>query len=182
MDALGFYKAVFVGHGMGGAISLSLAHLYPDRVAAAVLVSSGPYLPIPSAILEDAVNKSTFPQAVKKLGNISFGPRTPVDQRELILKRLAQVRQTVLLNDLVACQHFDLSACLPTIDCPVLVVCGTGDKFTPIHLSETLSGEIPGAALQTVYEAGHTVILEQPRRLARMLQVFLSTIRYSPGT
>lgn len=182
MDALGVSRAVIAGHGMGGAISLSLACNNPDRIAGAVMISSGPYLPIPATILEDAANISTFPQAVKKLGNISIGSQTTAALRESIFRRLGEARQSLLLNDLVASQHFNMLDSLGSVDCPVLVVCGTEDKFTPIHLSEALSGKIRGAALQTMDGASHMVPLEQPRRLARILQVFLSTIRYSPGT
>src|SRR6478752_4298442 len=40
-DALGIVDATLVGHSLGGGIALQMAYLFPDRVNALVLVSSG---------------------------------------------------------------------------------------------------------------------------------------------
>ena len=181
LDIVGFSRAVFVGHAMGGAISLALAFDFPNRVAGIALISTGPSLPIPSSVIENAANLSTLPLAIKSLQDVSLGSQTPESLKEIIFKRLTETRQTLLLDDLVACDRFNLSNCLGAIQTPVLVVCGTEDKLTPLHFSETLSSKIPGAALQTIERAGHMLILEQPGRLAKLIRVFLATIPYSPG-
>jgi len=181
MDVVSISRAVFVGHAMGGAISLALALGFPDRVAGIGLISSGPTLPIPSSVIENAANPSTLPLAIKSLQDISFCSHTPDNLKGIILKRLAETRRTLLLDDLLACDRFNLSDCLDTIRTPALVVCGTEDKLTPLHLSEILSNKIRGAALQTIEGAGHMLVLEQPGRLAKLIRVFLSTIPYSPG-
>jgi pimeloyl-ACP methyl ester carboxylesterase len=181
MDVVGLSRAVFVGHAMGGAISLALAFDFPNRVAGIGLISSGPSLPIPSSVIENAANRSTLPLAIKSLLDISLGSQTPENLKGFLLKRLTAIRQTLLLDDLLACDRFNLSDCLEAIHTPVLVVCGTDDKQTPLHFSETLSSKIPGAALQTVEGAGHLLVLEQPGRVAKLIRVFLATIPYTPG-
>ncbi len=181
MDVVGLSRAVFVGHAMGGAISLALALDYPDRVAGIGLISTGPTLPIPSSVIENAANPSTLPLAIKSLQEMSLGSQTPENLKGIIFKRLTETRQTLLLDDLLACDRFNLSDRLNAIRTPVLVVCGTDDKLTPLHFSEILSSKIPGAALQTIEGAGHMLVLEQPGRLAKLISVFLSTIPYSPG-
>ena len=181
VDFLGFSRAVFIGHDMGGAICLSLALDYPDRVAGIGLISTGSCLPIPSKILENAAGKPTLPLAIKDLQEIFLGSQTPEGLKEAILNRLKSTRQTLLLGDLLACDRFSMAGCLGGINTPVLVVCGTDDKFTPLHFSEMLSSQIPGAALQTVEGAGHLPMLEQPHRLAKMISIFLATIPYLPG-
>ena len=40
LDIVGFSRAVFVGHAMGGAISLALAFDFPNRVAGIALIST----------------------------------------------------------------------------------------------------------------------------------------------
>ena len=112
---------------------------------------------------------------------MSLGSQTPPNLAEISLKRLAEIRQPLLLGDLVACDRFNMAGRLGAIRSPSLVVCGTEDKLTPLRFSETLSSEIPGAALQTVDGAGHLLIMEQPARLAKLIRVFLATIPYSPG-
>jgi len=181
INVAGLSRAVFVGHAMGGAIALALALDYPDRVAGIGLISTGPTLPIPSPVIENAANLSTLPLAIKSLQEMSLGSQTPENLKGIVLKRLTETRQTLLLNDLLACDRFNLADRLNTIRTPVLVVCGTDDKLTPLRFSEILSSEIPGAALQTVEGAGHMLVLEQPDRLAKLIRVFLATIPYRPG-
>jgi pimeloyl-ACP methyl ester carboxylesterase len=180
-DGVGLSRAVFVGHAMGGAIALALALDYPHRVAGIGLISTGPSLPIPSSVIENASNQSTLPLAIKSLQEMSLGSQTPENLKGIVFKRLTEARQTLLLDDLLACDRFNLTDRLDAIRTPVLVVCGTEDKLTPIRFSKILSRQIPGAALQTVEGAGHMLILEQPRRLAKLISVFLASIPYLPG-
>jgi pimeloyl-ACP methyl ester carboxylesterase len=177
MDALGPARAVFIGHAMGGAIALALAIDYPDRVAGIGLISTGPRLPVPSAVLDNAANRSTLPLAIKSLVEMSLGYETPAGLKEILFKRLAQVRPTLLLDDLLASDQFDCADRLADIHIPTLVICGTDDKIAPIHFSKVLSNQIPGAALQTVEGAGHMLILEQPVRIAKLISIFLMTVR-----
>lgn len=181
MDIVGLSRAVFVGHAMGGAIALALALDYPDCVAGIGLISTGSSLPIQSSVIENAGNQSTFPLAIKSLQEMSFGSQTSEKLKGTIFKRLMETRQILLLGDLLACDRFNLVNRLDAIRTPVLVVCGTADKLTPLRFSEILSRQIPNAALQIVEGAGHMLVLEQPARLAKLISVFLATIQYMPG-
>ena len=46
LDEIGVYKAVFIGHSMGGAISLMMALRHQERVAGLGLVGTGGSLPV----------------------------------------------------------------------------------------------------------------------------------------
>ncbi|MRR31978.1 alpha/beta fold hydrolase, partial [bacterium] len=93
-------RAVFAGHSMGGAIALSLALDFPERVCGLGLVSTGSRLPINSSILENAANPSTFPLALKTLQQSLFGPGASPQLMDSTFKRLAANRQTLLHGDL----------------------------------------------------------------------------------
>ena len=80
-----------------------------------------------------------------------------------------------------ACNNFDVVERLPEIHIPTLIVCGTEDKMTPLRHSESMAVNIPNAALQTIDSAGHMVALEQPRRVAGILNIFVKSIEYIPG-
>ena len=181
LNATGLSRAVLGGHGMGGAIALILALDHPERVAGILLASTGSRLPMPAPVLENGANPSTLLLAINYLQELSFHENTPESLRETVFKRLTQIRQTLLYGDWLACDRFDVSGRLEAIKTPTLVVCGKGDKLTPLHFSETLASRIPGAALQTVDEAGHMLILEQPQHMAKLISVFLATIPYIPG-
>jgi len=180
MREAGLAKAVFAGHSMGGAVALTLALDYPQKVCGLELVACGPRLPVGSAVLENAVNPSTFPLALKLLQQACLTSQSPPPQAEAAFKRMAASRQTLLYGDLLACDRYDVSARLEAIGVPTLAVCGTDDKLTPPRFSESLATRIPGAALQTVDGAGHLLMQEQPRRLAKLTSVFLLTIPYKP--
>jgi pimeloyl-ACP methyl ester carboxylesterase len=181
LDDVELSRAVIVGHAMGGAIALTLALDYPHRVAGIGLISTGPCLPIPPLIIENAANQSTFALAIKSLQELSLGSQTPDKLKGNTIKHLSETRQSLLLDDLLACDRFNQTDRLGTIRTPALVICGKDDKLTPLRFSEILSQQIPGAALQTVEGAGHMLLLEQPDRLSKMLHVFLATIQYQPG-
>lgn len=181
LDESGLARAVFAGHSMGGAIALTLALDFPDRVCGLGLVSTGARLPIGSSVLENAANPSTFPQALKALQQLFFGPQASPQLVEATFKRLAANRQTLLHGDLLACDRFDVTSRLDSIRTPTLVACGTDDKLTPVRFSETLAMRIPGAALQTIDGTGHMLMLEQPQRLAKLLSVFMLTVPFKPG-
>ena len=161
--------------------ALAMALDYPDRVAGIILVSTGARLPMPASVLENGANPSTLPRAINAWQELSFDATSPEDQRDTFCRQLSQVRQTMLYGDWMACSRFDVTDRLGTIRKPTLVICGTADRLTPLALSRTLASHIPEAALQTVDRAGHMLIVEQPQRLAKLINVFLGTIPFTPG-
>jgi pimeloyl-ACP methyl ester carboxylesterase len=181
LDGLKLSRAVLAGHGMGGAVAQAVALDKPERVAGIALISSGARLPIASSILENAANTSTLPLALKALCEIIVGPQAPDSLAQAIQNNLNSARQALIYGDLLACDGFDAANRLDAIRAPALVICGTDDRLAPVRFSEALASGIPGAALQTIDGAGHMVMLEQPRRLAALLNVFLRIIPYLPG-
>jgi pimeloyl-ACP methyl ester carboxylesterase len=181
MDAADLSRAVFIGHGMGGAIALTLAINHPQRVAGIGLIATGARLPVSFEILENAANPATFILAVQSLQELMNTPITANSVKEQAYRQLSGVRPTLFHGDLHASDQFDVTACVNDIRSSVLVICGTGDQLAPRRFSENLAENIPGAALQTIEGAGHLVMLEQPRRVAGLLSVFHKVIPYLPG-
>ncbi|MDP2993717.1 MAG: alpha/beta fold hydrolase [Anaerolineales bacterium] len=181
MNAAGLSRAVLVGHALGGAIALTLAIDHPECVSGIGLISTGPRLPIASSVLENAANPATFILAVQSLQELMHIPQASKYLKDQTFRHLSSIRPTLFHGDLRACDQFDVTTRLDAIRTPVLVLCGTDDQLTPRRYSESLAGQIPGAALQTIDGAGHLVMLEQPRRVSALLSVFLTAIPYLPG-
>ena len=182
MNAADLSRAVFVGHALGGAIALTLAIYHAQRVAGMGLIATGARLPIASTVLENAVNPATYLLAVQSLQELMNSPLTEKRVKDQAYRQFSSIRPTLFHGDLRASDQFDVTSCLEGIRSPVLVVCGTDDQLTPRRFSEILAEKIPGAALQTIEGAGHLVMLEQPRRVAGLISVFLKVIPYSPGS
>lgn len=181
MNAAGLARAVFVGHALGGAIALAIAIDHPERVVGIGLISTGPRLPIASSVLENAANPATFVLAIQSLQEMMHIPQAAKYLKDQTSRQLSSIRQTLFHGDLRACDQFDVTTRLEAVRTPVLVLCGTDDQLTPRRFSESLAEQIPGAALQTIDGAGHLVMLEQPRRVAALLSVFMTAIPYLPG-
>jgi pimeloyl-ACP methyl ester carboxylesterase len=181
MNVAGLSRAVFVGHALGGAIALTLAIDHPERTAGIGLISSGPRLPIAASVLENAANPATFILAVQSLQELMHISQSAKYLQDQAFRHLSSIRPTLFHGDLCACDQFDVTTRLYAIRTPALVICGTDDQLAPRRYSESLAGQIPGAALQTIDGAGHLVMLEQPRRVAALLRVFLTAIPYLSG-
>jgi pimeloyl-ACP methyl ester carboxylesterase len=181
LDDASIWKAVLVGHSMGGAIALSLALEQPERVAGLGLLSCGARLPVAPSLLENSANPATYMLALQFLLNGLFSTHADARLKERTSRLLAATRPAVLHGDLVACNAFDVTKSLEKLNVPTLVLCGTEDRLTPLRFSQDLANHISSAALQTVDGAGHAVMLEQPRRVAALLGVFLMTVPYTPG-
>ncbi len=181
MDALKIRKAIFVGHSMGGAIAMTLALEHPRRTLGLGLVSSSARPRVNPTLIDDLASPSTFPIAAQKITDWSFSLETDARLKEQALRRLMEVRPSVLLGDLTACDSFDATPRLGKIKVPTLIMCGGQDKMTPIHHSQTMKDKIKTAVLQNIDGAGHMLMLENPQAVASTLHLFLKSIIYQPG-
>lgn len=181
MDALKIRKAVLVGHSMGGAVALYLGVHNPSRTLGLGLFATGPRLRVSPEILEKSENPATFAMAIQSVNDLAFGPQTEPRLREAASLRMAEVRPAVLHGDFRACDSYDEAHLLSRIKVPALIVCGSEDKMTPLHLSEQLKARIKDTILYMVESAGHMVMLEEPQKVAAPLQLFLNGVVYQPG-
>jgi pimeloyl-ACP methyl ester carboxylesterase len=174
LRAIGYPRAIFGGHSMGGAIALTLALDYQDCVVGLVLVGSGACLKVNTALLEMLADPEGYSQAVEAILRWSFSRQTPTRLVQLAARRMSATNPSVLYQDLVACDKFDVSERLAEINLPTLVICGSVDKMTPLRLSEQLAAGIRGAQLEVIPDGGHMVMLEQPQAVAAAMAKFLS--------
>lgn len=164
MDVVGLPKAIVAGHSMGGAIAMTTALCYPDRVAGLVLVATGARLRVFPAILDGVLHD--FERTIALIGEYAYAPNTP---KELVCqgqRQMLQVAPQVIHNDFAACNAFDIMERLGEIRCPTLVVCGSEDKLTPPKYATFLAERIHGAELVLIEGAGHMVMIEKPALVA----------------
>jgi len=179
--SVGLNRAAFVGHSMGGAIALEIALQYPENVLALGLLATGTRLPIPPDILADASNPTTFRKAYEAISRLAFSPSAEAYLVEHVVRRMAELRQSVMHGDLLACNEFDATAHIGRLHQPTLVLCGADDRMTPVRFSQYLADTIPSGRLVVVPEAGHMVMLERPQAVADALGTFLSGVSYYAG-
>ncbi len=181
MDELRIRQAIFVGHSMGGAIALTLGIRNPKRTLGLGLISTGMKMRVSEQLLNNASNQATLPLAIQFIDEWAFGPHADPDMRQAVLDRMNEIRPAVMYADFLACDSFDVTKRAGRVKAPTLIVCGTEDRMTPIHLSEALLDKIKGSHIRRVDGAGHMVMLEEPQTLAASLKLFIQTIPYEPG-
>ena len=181
LDAMGLFRAILIGHSMGGAISLRLADQHPERIVALGLVGSGARLRVAPDILENANNRATFPLAVETIISWAFSPKTDPHLIELATNRMLATRPSVLHGDFTACNTFDMMITLNKLHFPTLVICGEDDQLTPLRYSQYLADQLPNAQLVSIPDAGHMVMLEKSTQVVDAIQNFIHGIYYRPG-
>ena len=180
MDSIKLNRAVFIGHSMGGAIALTLAHESPNQVLGLGLISTGARLRVHPKLLENSKIPQSFPTAVSSIVKDSFSSHASPRLVILSQKRMKEIRPSVLYGDLLACDRFDLIDSISQIKSPTLVVCGQDDQMTPPRYSHFLVDQIQDSELQIIPDAGHMVMLEQPQLVEDILKAFLNHIPFQP--
>jgi pimeloyl-ACP methyl ester carboxylesterase len=70
----------------------------------------------------------------------------------------------------------DMTASLPKIACPTLVLAGQNDAITPPSNMRAMANAIPGAKFVEISSAGHMSPLENPAEVNAAITSFLATV------
>lgn len=175
MDGLKIPKFFVAGHSMGGYILFALHRLAPDRLAGGALVSSRalPDSPDGRKTREDTARRAekegpgflalTMPE--KAVG--SSPPPGVIDTLRTII-RSAQPKGVAGAARAMA-GRIDATSQLGSIQVPMVVFAGRGDKIVPVQESEAMAKGIPGAKLVWCEKSGHVPMLEEPELVASEL-------------
>ena len=181
LKALKFSQAVLIGHSMGGAIALQAALDAPRRVIGLGLIGSAARLRVNPALLQAAADPAKGPDVAHMITEYSFSPAAGGRLKATAEQRMLETRLSVLYGDLLACDAFESPDLAGRISVPTLIVFGEQDKMVPLQGGRGLQEQIPGAQLELLPDAGHMVMLEQPDRVAGLLNEFLNEVPYQPG-
>lgn len=176
LDALGVYQAVLVGHSLGGAIALWLAVNNPDRTAAIGLIASGDSFKIPAGLLDYLKSETTLPQALARLQSHLFSRRAEKSLVEAVMRSFSKVRLSQLQSDWSAAAGFDLHGQISNVRLPVWAALGSEDSLIPPAMGHYLTEQLPQMKLLQVRDAGHMLMLEQPKIVGQGLNQFLKTL------
>lgn len=181
-----------VGHSLGGALSLALAHRHPDHVDRLVLVDAAGILLKP--VFVKSMASTRLPQlglppldqllrrvesTVHELGNLLLLGR---DDRYDFLPWLARnpdIRQALLggrtqVDAAIGLVETDFTAAIRETRAPTTVIWGRDDRIAPLRTGHLLAARLPQAQLQVLDGAGHTPMLDRPASFNRLLLAALA--------
>jgi pimeloyl-ACP methyl ester carboxylesterase len=171
----GYREVVLAGHSLGGGIALRYALKYPQDLAAIITVGSGARLRVHPMFLEGLEKAVMDPGAENPLTTTAFEQIDP-ELATVLQRRSAENGPGATLNDLKACDQFDLMDRLAQIDLPTLALCGDRDIMTPPKYSQYLADHMPRAKALVIPGGTHMVFAEKPLEVNRAIEDFLKTL------
>lgn len=175
-------KAIFVGHSMGGYVSLAFAELYPDSVKGIVLLNSTSR----ADSEERKLNRDRAIKAVKQsyttFISMSIANLFSEENRELLTEEIEAVKLEALktpLQGIVAALEGmkirkDREVLLHFAPYPVLLILGKKD---PVLNYEDNLEQIEGTATKLVtFPDGHMSHIENRKQLGKVLLDFFKSI------
>jgi pimeloyl-ACP methyl ester carboxylesterase len=197
LEGLDLRGAILVGHSMGGVAAQAFALAYPEvrreRVAGLVLLSTLAKTSVSTSrrlrcLAERVTGRvdlrrlTTRPDLGTVFARVGFGRQPLPSHVELNRQMLASCDTATAQEATAALLGLDLTADLPSLDVPTLVIGGTADLITPAAESRRLASLIPGARLELLAGAGHMIMLERPGELHRLLLDFTRDVGARPAT
>ncbi|MEB6338337.1 alpha/beta fold hydrolase [Serratia rhizosphaerae] len=194
IQELSLGKVTVIGQSQGGMAAIRLAAHYPQRVSGLVLIGTSARAEYPErlqnwreqrAILltgSDAEREDLF----KRLqGYINSERWLQNNQAEAVRERRIMQSHSraglALALDAAVFERGDITALLPGITAPTLVICGEQDMATPVGLSQEMAGLLPEARLLILAGTGHHPPTEAARAVTAAMAEFLAAIARSRG-
>lgn len=205
MDHVGLERAVLGGFSMGVEVVLEACRLAPQRCHA-ILAITGTFKnpvgglfnnPIPPAAWR--LGLESVVRVAPGLASLAWHGAFRLPFRHGVVRALGacgateplmapyyahQTRlhvPTVLAMGAAGTRH-DAGPWLHQVPCPVLVVGGTDDRFTPLALSHTLRDRIPDVDYLEIEGITHTGLLEAPAPIIQAIRRFLGRLSSDTGS
>ena len=172
LDEVGAKTAIVGGLSLGGYMSLAFYRAHPERVAALLIIDTGPGFKKDDA--REAWNRRVFDTAERF-------------EREglAVLQSASRERSTVSHRDatglaraargMLTQRDARVIELLPDIKVPSLIVVGADD--TPfLAASDYMAAKIPGAKKVVIPAAGHAVNIDQPQAFIDAVLPFLNSL------
>ncbi|MGH7269067.1 MAG: alpha/beta fold hydrolase, partial [Polyangiaceae bacterium] len=184
--AVGLGRVSLCGHAMGGAVALTLAATYPHVVDRLVLINPLVYPQRPDTLSRLATIPVLGPVVFKQLLGRSlfrtrFG-RMPADRQEAAVQRVEHLfdlfdvpaaREAAYATMLAMLDTRPLTASVPRVSSPTLVVWGRDDRAAPVEQGRRLARELGGARFE-VLDCGRSPAEHCPEQLAQSVTAFLA--------
>lgn len=170
------------GHSMGGRVALEIVRQAPERVERLALLDTGVH-PLRDGEREsraeivrfahehgmDALTDRWLPPMVgaarRREGALMSG------LREMVLRMDADLHERQIT---ALVERPDGAEALRQVTCPLLLVVGRDDEWSPVAQHEAMREQAPHARLEVIEGAGHFAPVEQPDEVAELLVDFLS--------
>lgn len=174
MDQLALPRPSIVAHSFGGRVAIKLAAAHPDRVGRLILVDAAGVPPPRSFRFK---LKRSLARLVKRITPYLGAGGREVQRRVYALIQSSDYAATTgtMRDTFVKVISEDLTASLPKIKSPTLLVWGDQDKDTPPVSGETMNSLIPHSEYVLLKGAGHFSYIDQFNLFRLLVRRFMLT-------
>ncbi len=176
-DAVGLPKSVVIGHSGGGAVALTYALTFPERVSHLILVSTAAWWSDPSPLRTTdgfpATEDEMRERMREDLGRSVRHPEVFARAMDELLPRMRFSPERLRWVVSVGAKTYDLRESLAEIRIPTLLVHGREDGRVPLARAEELHDGIRGSRLVVLEDCGHWPHVEKRAEFVTAVKDFL---------
>jgi len=173
VHALALTRYVLVGHSMGGKIALAVAARQTPGLHSLVLIAPSPPTPEP------------MPEGERERLLAAYGDRAAAEEtaRKITVRALTAPARAEIVADTLRSSRAawvswlergsreDITALMPNVAVPVLVVASNSDPVLPARLLEReVVRRIAGARIMALSGVGHLMPIEAPEAIASVIR------------
>jgi len=174
IDQLDIEPCYVVGHSFGGAVSMSLAMRYPDKVCRMLLIDSAPVDGLP--LSEDSDTRiellHTHYGVLKRSIGAVMGTRSKdTRMHKLLTKEALLMNRDTYFDHARALAEFDYSEEAAGFATPTLVIRGAKDRLISQEQAENTAAALH-AELKVFDDVGHALPIEDPDLFTQVVREF----------
>lgn len=171
-----------VGHSMGGRISLEMARIAPERIRGMVLANTGhgpkrdgeeigrqKMIDLGHESMEMLADKWLPPM----LDPARVGDKSLMDDLTKMVLRADAAQHERQIRALMG--RPNASAYLSQITCPLLLLTGRQDNWSPVKQHREIADKTPNSTLVVIENAGHFAPIEQPKDVNATISTWLNS-------
>ena len=166
---------VLAGHSLGGGIALAYALKYAECIKGVILLGSGLRLRVYPDFLKVLEEAQAKPEHFEQM-IFTFHQNLDPELNRIMTRCVLENGPAVMLNDMRACDQFDVMGREKEFNVPILAICGTDDVMTPPKYSYFVEKNIPSARAVVIKGGTHLVFAEKPNQVNRTIEGFLSEL------
>lgn len=183
LDHLGIRRTTLVGLSIGGMIAQHFASLFPDRLQALVLCSTG--------CQTNEAGKMAFQDRIAQVNEGGIGTQIEASigrwftprftsaapaTIEWVKRMYRKTSRAGFINGCRAIQELDTLDRLSSITAPTLLIPGELDQAFPESVSRTIQSRIKNSQLKVLTGAAHIGNVERPHEFNEILSKFLAEV------
>jgi pimeloyl-ACP methyl ester carboxylesterase len=173
-------KALFVGHSMGGYVSLAFAEKWPEKVNGLIMFSSSSFADSQERKAEreraikaaDAHKMKFITSVVPNLFFERSGNKAAKKIYKLVKLASAQSKEGIVAAIKGMKDRPDRTSVLQKAGFPVLFLAGTHDPLLPVDKVDEMKNKCPGSKVQHLENSAHVGFIEQKKESIRIIRNF----------